>query len=109
MIRLIVKTGNKFKTYDFDCPELEEEGNRSGELIGIEVISKLTWPRLISIDITGAKKIRMIKVVRENTGWDLKEAKEFIESAPVDLPKLEATPLLKLINDLRDAGAIVED
>lgn len=107
MLRLITKIGNSFKTYDFECQKLQEE-YRGGDLIGIEIVSGLIWPRLVSIDTPGASKIKMIKAVRETTSLGLKEAKEFVESAPIDLPKIEVTPLLKLINDLRDAGAVVE-
>lgn len=107
MLRLIIKTANTFKTYDFECLKLQEE-YRNGELIGIEMVSGLTWPRLVSIDTPGASKIKMIKALRQATNLGLKEAKEFIESAPVDLPKIEITTVLRLMNDLRDAGAVVE-
>lgn len=107
MLRLIVKIGNTFKTYDFECKQLQEE-YKGGELIGIEVLWNGGRPRLVSIDVPGASKIKMIKAVREHTGMGLKEAKDFVESAPINLPEIESSLLVKLVNDLRDTGAVVE-
>ncbi len=57
----------------------------------------------------GAKKLDVIKVVREATGLGLKEAKELVEGAPKALKegvsKDEAESLKKL---LEEAGASVE-
>ena len=57
----------------------------------------------------GAKKLDVIKVVRELTGLGLKEAKELVESAPKTLKegcsKADAEALKK---QLEDAGASVE-
>ena len=57
----------------------------------------------------GAKKIGVIKVVREVTGLGLKEAKDLVESAPANLKegvsKEEAEALKK---ELEEAGAKVE-
>ena len=58
----------------------------------------------------GAEKIKVIKVVREVvSGLGLKEAKDFVESAPKTikegLPKAEAEKIKK---QLEDAGAKVE-
>ncbi len=57
----------------------------------------------------GAKKINVIKAVRAVTDLGLKEAKEFVESAPQTvreaLPKEEAE---KIKADLEEAGATVE-
>lgn len=59
-------------------------------------------------DAPADKKIAVIKVVREITGLGLKEAKEKVESAPVELkassPKAEAEEFKK---KLEDAGAKV--
>jgi large subunit ribosomal protein L7/L12 len=56
-----------------------------------------------------AKKIGIIKVVREITGLGLKEAKDLVEAAPKPVkeavPKAEAEELKK---KLADAGATVE-
>jgi large subunit ribosomal protein L7/L12 len=56
-----------------------------------------------------AKKIQIIKVVREITGLGLKEAKDLVEAAPKSVkeaaPKDEAEALKK---KLTDAGATVE-
>jgi len=57
----------------------------------------------------GAKKINVIKAVREITGLGLKEAKAAVEEAPTDIKegcnKEEAEELKK---KLEDAGAAVE-
>ncbi len=57
----------------------------------------------------GAKKIQVIKAIREITGLGLKEAKELVESAPKavkeQLSKEEAEDVKK---KLEDAGATVE-
>src|SRR5687768_11776001 len=109
MLRLIVKIGNTFKTYDFSCDKLQEE-LKGGDLIGLIGLETIWtgWPRLVSIDSPVAKKIQMIKAVREHTRMGLKEAKEFVESSPIDLPQIESSVLVKLVADLRKAGAIVE-
>src|SRR5262249_423660 len=56
-----------------------------------------------------AKKIKVIKVVREITGPGLKEAKNLVEGAPKpvkeNLPKADADKLKK---QLEDGGAKVE-
>lgn len=57
----------------------------------------------------GAKKINVIKVVREVTSLGLKEAKDLVESAPKavreDIPKEEAENIRKKFEDV---GAKVE-
>jgi len=57
----------------------------------------------------GAKKINVIKVVREITGLGLKEAKTAVEEAPTDIKdgcnKDEAEDIKK---KLEEAGAVVE-
>ena len=57
----------------------------------------------------GAKKINVIKVVREVTSLGLKEAKDLVESAPKaikeDIPKDEAEALVKKFEEV---GAKVE-
>jgi large subunit ribosomal protein L7/L12 len=57
----------------------------------------------------GSKKINVIKVVRSATGLGLKEAKDLVEGAPMEvktaLPKDEAEALKKI---LEEAGATVE-
>ena len=59
-------------------------------------------------EVPAAKKIAAIKIVREVTGLGLKEAKEFVESAPKVLkessPKAEAEEIKK---KLEEAGAKV--
>ncbi|MGB4305704.1 MAG: 50S ribosomal protein L7/L12 [Coprothermobacter proteolyticus] len=57
----------------------------------------------------GAKKLEVIKVVREITGLGLKEAKDLVESAPKPIKegvtKEEAEELKK---KLEEAGAVIE-
>ncbi len=57
----------------------------------------------------GAKKIQVIKVVREVTGLGLKEAKDLVEGAPKavkeGIPKAEAETIKK---KLEENGATVE-
>ena len=52
----------------------------------------------------GAKKINVIKAVREVTSLGLKEAKDLVESAPTavkeDIPKDEAEAIMKKFEDV---------
>jgi large subunit ribosomal protein L7/L12 len=63
----------------------------------------------VELKEAGAKKIEVIKVVREITGLGLKEAKDLVEAAPKSLKegvsKAEADEMKK---KLEDAGAKVE-
>jgi len=57
----------------------------------------------------GAKKIGVIKVVREVTGLGLKEAKELVDSAPAPIKeKLPTEEAEALKVQLEEAGASVE-
>jgi hypothetical protein len=56
----------------------------------------------------GDRKIQVIKVVREMTGWGLKEAKGWVDSAPsaaIDVPSEQAEAVAAA---LRAAGATAE-
>ena len=59
--------------------------------------------------VDAAKKINVIKVVREVTGLGLKEAKDLVDGAPKPvkegIPKAEADDILK---QLTEAGATAE-
>ena len=63
----------------------------------------------VTLTDVGAKKINVIKAVREITSLGLKEAKELVESAPKaikeDIPKDEAETIKKKFEDV---GAKVE-
>ena len=63
----------------------------------------------VTLTEVGAKKINVIKVVREVTSLGLKEAKDLVESAPKavreDIPKEEAETIKKKFEDV---GATVE-
>ena len=57
----------------------------------------------------GAKKLDVIKVIRELTGLGLKEAKEFVESAPKAVKENVSKDEAEAIKTkLEDAGAKVE-
>ena len=63
----------------------------------------------IMLTAVGEKKIQVIKVVRAITGLGLKEAKEFVESAPKavkeEIPQEEAEEIKK---QLEEVGATAE-
>ncbi|MBI2890881.1 MAG: 50S ribosomal protein L7/L12 [Nitrospirae bacterium] len=63
----------------------------------------------VVLTAVGAQKLQVIKVVREITGLGLKEAKEFVESAPKPIKeaaqKAEAEDIKK---KLTEVGATVE-
>ena len=57
----------------------------------------------------GAKKLDVIKVVREITGLGLKEAKELVEGAPKNVKEaVSKDEAEKIKKSLTDAGAVVE-
>ena len=57
----------------------------------------------------GANKIKVIKVVRELTGLGLKEAKEFVESAPKTIKEAASKEECEKIKaKLAEVGATVE-
>ena len=57
----------------------------------------------------GGKKIQVIKAVREATGLGLKEAKEMVEGAPVNVKEgVDKEEADKLAAALKEAGADVE-
>lgn len=111
MLRLIIETGTGFKTFDFECEELQMWLKAyHHKLVGIEVlqppISSSSTLRLL--DYPAEQKIPVIKAIRHWTGLGLKEAKEFVEkSAPIELPVPASEKLEGLVKDLREAGAIV--
>jgi len=63
----------------------------------------------VVLKAAGAEKIKVIKVVREQTGLGLKEAKDLVDGAPSTvkeaLPKAEAE---KVAAALKEVGADVE-
>ena len=57
----------------------------------------------------GAKKIQVIKVVREITGLGLKEAKDLVEGAPKNVKQgVSKEEAAKIKTQLEEAGATVE-
>lgn len=80
----------------------------AGPAVGAAPAEEQTEFTVILTDF-GAKKINVIKAVREVTSLGLKEAKDLVESAPgpikEEIPKEEAEKIKKLFED---AGAKVE-
>ena len=57
----------------------------------------------------GSEKIKVIKVIRELTGLGLKEAKEFVESAPKTIKEAASKEECEKIKEkLAEVGAVVE-
>ena len=57
----------------------------------------------------GAEKIKVIKVIRELTGLGLKEAKDFVESAPKAIKEAASKEECEKIKEkLAEVGAVVE-
>ena len=69
----------------------------------------LSFQKAVLLKEAGAKKIQVIKVVRELTGLGLKEAKDLVDGAPKPVkegvPKAEAETIKK---KLEEAGGTVE-
>ena len=63
----------------------------------------------VVLKAAGAEKIKVIKVVRELTGLGLKEAKEFVESAPKTIKEAASKEECEKIKaKLAEVGATVE-
>ena len=63
----------------------------------------------VNLKSAGAQKIAVIKVVREITGLGLKEAKELVEKAPVNLKEgVSKDEADELVKKLADSGAELE-
>ena len=77
--------------------------------VPVEAVAEQTEFTVILKTVDAAKKINVIKTVRTLTDLGLKEAKEFVESAPKTLKenisKAEAEQMKKTIEE---AGATVE-
>ena len=75
---------------------------------GESVVEEKTDFDLILENVPADKKIAILKIIRSVTGLGLKEAKDFVESAPKtiksSLPKAEAEDIKK---QLENAGAKV--
>ena len=57
----------------------------------------------------GPEKIKVIKVVREQTGLGLKEAKELVDGAPKTLKEaVSKDEAEKIVAELKEAGAEAE-
>ena len=63
----------------------------------------------VTLKEAGAKKIQVIKVVRELTGLGLKEAKDLVEGAPQTVKEgLSKADAEKFKKDIEAAGAVAE-
>ena len=63
----------------------------------------------VELKEAGAKKIEVIKVVREITGLGLKEAKDLVEAAPKSVKEgVSKADAAEMKKKLEDAGAKVE-
>ena len=64
----------------------------------------------VVLDAVGEKKIKVIKEIRAITGLGLKEAKEFVESAPKTVkegcPKEEAEEIAKKLQEVGASASI---
>ena len=64
----------------------------------------------VVLDAAGEKKINVIKEIRAITGLGLKEAKEFVESAPKPVkkgcPKEEAEEIVKKLQEVGASASI---
>ena len=64
----------------------------------------------VVLDAAGEKKINVIKEIRAITGLGLKEAKEFVESAPKTVkegcPKEEAEEIVKKLQEVGASASI---
>jgi large subunit ribosomal protein L7/L12 len=64
----------------------------------------------VVLDAVGEKKINVIKEIRAITGLGLKEAKEFVESAPKTVkegrPKEEAEEIVKKLQEVGASASI---
>lgn len=86
------------------------------DLRGADVIHVETIPEVaLCLVHWGPAKILVIKAIRTFTGFGLKEAKDLVESAPVEIPAglLITSPhpytLAEAAKMLREAGATVEE
>jgi large subunit ribosomal protein L7/L12 len=63
----------------------------------------------VHLEVIGANKINVIKIVRAATSLGLKEAKDLVESAPKDIKTgVSKEDAEKLKKELEDAGATVK-
>ena len=80
----------------------------AGPAAAAEEVEEKTEFDVILKDV-GAEKIKVIKVVRELTGLGLKEAKEFVESAPKTIKEAASKEECEKIKaKLAEVGATVE-
>jgi len=79
----------------------------AGPAAAVEVEEKTSFDVVLKGD--GGKKIQVIKAVREATGLGLKEAKEMVEGAPINVKEgVDKEEADKLAAALKEAGADVE-
>lgn len=74
----------------------------------IETVEEQTEFKVI-LKSFGAQKVQVIKIVRKLTGLGLRESKELVESAPIDVEKGVSKEVARTIKaQLEEVGAIAE-
>ena len=78
-------------------------------LIGLTSVDALPTIHRVHLLGVGDKKINVIKVVREFTGWGLKDAKDFVENV-VDrrVYDTDIETASRFVEALRESGAIAD-
>ena len=80
----------------------------AGPAVAAEAAEEKTEFDAILKDV-GSEKIKVIKVIRELTGLGLKEAKDFVESAPKAIKEAASKEECEKIKEkLAEVGAVVE-
>jgi large subunit ribosomal protein L7/L12 len=83
-------------------------GGGGGGPVQQEVVAPQTEFDVV-LEVIGANKINVIKVVRAATSLGLKEAKDLVESAPKEIKTgISKEDAAKLKKELEDAGATVK-
>ena len=94
------RCGAPLTSRDVDCRYCGRERDRPAQA---NEAPRLGWG--VEILDVGENKIHVIKVLRQNLKLGLREAKDLAESrTPIQI-KIEGSPALRLIKELKDAGA----
>jgi large subunit ribosomal protein L7/L12 len=84
----------------------------AGPAAGPAAVAEAAAPKTefdVVLEVVGANKINVIKVVRAATSLGLKEAKDLVESAPKEIKTgISKDDAEKLKKELEDAGATVK-
>src|SRR5947209_7591287 len=89
------------------APVMAMPGGGAGAAAAEPVAAKTEFD--VVLEVIGANKINVIKVVRAATGLGLKEAKDLVEAAPKEIKTgISEDDADKLKKELEDAGATVK-